>query len=306
VLLIAAGLLGCASTAVMAQAPAAPGAPAAPAAAPAAPVTPRLADGHPDLNGIWGGGVAQLTPTCGQKQVDAFGAQIFGPANLAGANERLTAGGAKGGQQWITFEQDCGPTHRAHMAQPQYKPQYWQSVRDHDRYANAGGDKVQFADPSWRDYPLGVPRMGPPNEIVQLGNKLTFLYETNNIFRSMPTDCREFDPVLKYDQSWMGLAVGCWKGDTLVVTSVGFTDQSWLDWPGYIHSNEMTVTETFERKGDQLLYQVTVVDPVMLVAPYVQPPVTLSLNKNPQTMLMQDLPYQDRSLGALTDGDYRG
>src|SRR4051812_42388864 len=109
VLLLAAGLLGCASTIAMAQAPAAPAAP---------PATPRLADGHVDLNGIWGGGVAQLTPTCGQKSIDAFGAQIFGPQAAEGANERFGAGGAKGGQQWITFEQDCGPTHRAHIVQP--------------------------------------------------------------------------------------------------------------------------------------------------------------------------------------------
>jgi len=294
-LIATAAVCGFASTAAMAQAPAAPAAPTPP------PVTPRLADGHPDLNGIWGGGVAQLTPTCGEKQIDAFGAQIFGPQALAGANERFTAGGAKGGQQWITFEQDCGPTHRAHIIQPQYKPEYWQSIRDHDRYANAGGDKLKFADPVWLNYPLGVPRMGPPNEIVQLGNKVTFLYETNNIFRSIPTDCRPFDPVLQYDQSWMGLAVGCWQGDKLVVTSVGFTDKSWLDWPGYIHSDEMTVTETFERRGDQLVYTVKVDDPVMLVAPYTPTPTTLNLNKNPQTLLMQDLPYVERSLGALSD-----
>ena len=235
-----------------------------------------------------------------------YGSQIFGPQAQAGADERFGAGGAKGGQQWITFEQDCGPTHRAHLIQPQYKPQYWQSVRDRDRYANAGGDKVQFADPVWLNYPLGVPRMGPPNEIVQLGNKVTFLYETNNVFRSIPTDCRAFDPVLQYDQSWMGLAVGCWQGDKLVVTSVGFTDKSWLDWPGYIHSAEMKVTETFERKGDQLIYTMSVDDPVMLVAPYSPVPTTLNLNKNPQTQLMQDLPYVERSLGALSDPDYRG
>ena len=83
----------------------------------------------------------------------------------------------------------------------------------------------------------------PPNKIVQTANEVIFLYENQNQFRVVPTDCREHDPVLKYDQSFNGLAVGCWEGDTLVVTSMGFTDRTWLHWSGYIHSNEMTVID---------------------------------------------------------------
>jgi hypothetical protein len=32
----------------------------------------------------------------------------------------------------------------------------------------------------------------------------------------------------------------------------------------------------------------------------------LNLNKTPGVQLMQDIPYQDRSLGKLTDPEYRG
>jgi len=268
-------------------------APAAGAAAPAAAAQKR-----PDLNGIWGGGVAQLTPIdCKAKSIDAF----------ANNNDpRFTFGGAKGGAQWITFEQDCGVQHRDHVSKPQYKPQYWERVFLSDYHADAGGVWIDYADPQWQNYPVGVPRIGAPNKIVQTDNEVIFLYEAGNTFRAIPTDCRDFDPVLRYDQMVNGLAVGCWKDDVLTVTSVGFTDRTWLDWPGYIHSNEMTVIETFQRKGDQLIYQVTVDDPVMFLEPWKDDARTLNLNKDPKTQLMQDVPYNDRALGALVDPEYRG
>jgi hypothetical protein len=122
----------------------------------------------------------------------------------------------------------------------------------------------------------------------------------------VPTDCREHDPVLKYDQSFNGLAVGCWEGDTLVVTSMGFTDRTWLHWSGYIHSNEMTVIERLRRQGDTLIYQATVEDPVMFLEPWKMDEIRLNLNKNPGAQLMQDLPYNDKSLGKLVDPNYRG
>jgi hypothetical protein len=112
--------------------------------------------------------------------------------------------------------------------------------------------------------------------------------------------------VLKFDQTFYGLAVGCWEGDTLVVTSMGFTDLTWLDWPGYFHSAEMKVIERFRRQGDTLLYTATIDDPVMFLEPWVMPTRRLNLNKTPGVQLMQDIPYQDRSLGKLTDPEYRG
>jgi hypothetical protein len=111
--------------------------------------------------------------------------------------------------------------------------------------------------------------MGAPNKIIQTQNEVIFLYQTNNIFRVIPIDCRKWDPVMQYDQTAMGLAVGCFLDDgTLVVKSTGFTDGTWLDWNGYFHSNEMTVTETFKRNGNSLLCNVLVEDPVYLMQPW--------------------------------------
>ena len=251
---------------------------------------------RPDLSGIWGGGIAQLTPTTCKKEVDAF------PQNA----ERFGAGGAKGGMKWITFEQDCAIQNRGRVNKPLYKPQYWERVRMSDYHANAGGQWMDYADPEWLNLPRGVPRIGPPNKIVQTGDEVIFLYENQNQFRAIPTDCREHDPVLKYDQSFNGLAVGCWENDTLVVTSMGFTDRTWLHWSGYVHSNEMVVIERLRRDGDTLVYDVTVEDPVMFLEPWKMDTRRLPLNKTPGAQLMQDVPYNDKSLGNLTDPNYRG
>jgi hypothetical protein len=273
-----------------AQQAAAPAAPA-PAAPPAASTT------KPDLNGIWGGNlVAGGTSAICQQNIKAFGTD----------GGRFTYQGRTGPQQWVTFEQDCGIGHRGKLDKPLYKPQYWQEVRLHDYYANTGGEWDDYADPDWHAID-GVPRMGPPNKIVQTDNEVVFLYQTGNIFRVIPTDCRQWDPVMQYDQTSMGLAVGCYLSDgTLVVKSTGFSDGTWLDWNGYVHSNQMTVTETFKRNGDNMLYNVVVEDPVYFLQPWNMGQRSLAIQKAPNAQLLQDVPFVDRSLGNLTDPQYRG
>src|SRR5207244_13312474 len=80
--------------------------------------------------------------------------------------------------------------------------------------------------------------------------------------------------------SYMGYTVGSWEGDTLILDSIGFTDETWLGRGGWIHSDELRVIERFTRKGNEMLYEVTVEDPVMLVKPWVMPARTLRLSPN--------------------------
>ena len=75
----------------------------------------------------------------------------------------------------------------------------------------------------------------------------------------------------------MGYTVGRWEGDTLVLDSIGFSDETWLGRGGYFHSDQMRVVEKFTRTGNQMLYEVTVEDPEVLVEPWVMPARTLRL-----------------------------
>jgi hypothetical protein len=174
-----------------------------------------------------------------------------------------------------------------------YKPEFWDKVQDLDVNGN-------FKDPDIKCYPDGLPRIGAPSKIVQTANEIIFLYQSHNTFRVIPTDGRDHDPIRSQDLTYYGDSVGKWEGDTLVIDSVGFTDESWLAWPGYFHTNNMRVVETLRREGNTLTWQATVHDPAVLMQPWTVNPVRRTLNPNPKALLTEDLPCEDRDSEHLS------
>jgi hypothetical protein len=92
-------------------------------------------------------------------------------------------------------------------------------------------------------------------------------------FRVIPTDGRAFDERQIVQTKYTGHSVGRWEGDTLVIESVGFVPETWLARGGFFHSEDMKVFERFTRKGDQMLYEVTVEDPQVLAQPWTLNPM---------------------------------
>ena len=90
------------------------------------------------------------------------------------------------------------------------------------------------------------------------------------------TDGRAFDERQLLQTKYTGHSVGHWDGDTLVIESSGFVPETWLARGGFFHSEDMKVFERFTRKGDQLLYEVTVEDPEVLLQPWKQNPMLMS------------------------------
>jgi len=122
---------------------------------------------------------------------------------------------------------------------------------------------------------MGQPRQGPPGRIFQTDNDITLLYGRGgdggggySDFRVIATDGRAFDEKAILQTKFTGHSVGHWEGDTLVIESVGFTPATWLARGGFFHSEDMKVFERFTRKGDQMLYEVTVEDPQVLLQPW--------------------------------------
>ena len=109
--------------------------------------------------------------------------------------------------------------------QPLYKPEFWEKVQ----FLDENGNKE---DSNFHCMPAGVPRMGPPNKIVQTPTEVILMYNAKNAYRIIPTDGRPHDKINSEDQTFMGDSIGAWEGDTLVVDVVGFNDTSWLGWPG--------------------------------------------------------------------------
>jgi hypothetical protein len=108
------------------------------------------------------------------------------------------------------------------------------------------------------------------------------LYESG-AYRQIFTDGRELpkDP----NPTWWGYSVGHWEGDALVVQTAGFNDRSWLDFSGHPHTEELRVTERFQRRDfGHMQLQLTLDDPKTFTRPI---PVTLAVNLVPDTEILE-------------------
>ena len=96
-------------------------------------------------------------------------------------------------------------------------------------------------------------------KFIQTPAVTTVLYESMQ-YRQIFTDGRPLptDP----NPTWMGYSVGRWEGNTLVVTSAGFNDRTFLGGLGYRHSEALKVTERFTRHDlGHMTVEVTLEDP---------------------------------------------
>jgi len=228
--------------------------------APTTAETPKLANGKPDLSGSW------ATASGGQRGV-------------AGGMFRRCTPFQPVCMEWTNQSQDfvfMAPS-RLDPNHPLYKPEFWDKVQALDQWTNRD-------DPVMTCLPLGIPRHGAPARIFQTADDITMFYRGGidggggyPDFRMIPLDGKPHDPQRALQYTYMGYTVGRWEGDALVLDSVGFTDETWLGRGGLFHSDQMHVVEKFTRKGNDMLYEVTVEDPVVLAKPWVMNPRTLRL-----------------------------
>jgi len=229
---------------------------------PAAKPTPKLADGHPNLNGVWyawAGHVSQGDPTKKYGETLKDGSIIATYAYDRRYNTPTTG----------TYPP------RPVASVPPYKPELMAKVQDLKA-------RQALLDP----YPYackapGVPRIGPPQQIVQGDRQLAFIYSdvNGNYWRIVPTDGRPHNA--DADPSYLGDSIGHWEGDTLVVDDSNFNDDTWFSNNGYFHTTALHVTERLTRQGDTLLYEVTVEDPNVLTGPWKLQPRTLKISDTP-------------------------
>jgi hypothetical protein len=239
----------------------------APPAQAASATTPRLANGKPDMTGVWG---APPLPIGGS------GTRRCGPTQVKGGGVNPDSG-CKTGQDnfWVDYEW-ISPS-RFGPSRPIYKPEFWDKVQYLDQWTNK-------EDPIMTCQPMGIPRQGTPRRIYQTVNDLTMLYTTsdygggNREFRVIPTDDRKHNPQKAIEATYQGYTVGRWEGDTLVLDSIAFVDSTWLGRGGLFHSPDMHIIEKFTRKGDEITYEITIEDPDVFVEPWVREPRTMRLN----------------------------
>jgi hypothetical protein len=235
--------------------------------------TPKLPDGRIDFNGTWDhlGGIEFVRPV---KRAD-------------GSICLIACGPAPGGAPPAPF-----PPVQTDL--PKYKPEFQAKVADLKKR------QVEL-DSNLRCQAPGVPRIGPPAKIIQNAREVVFLYDDVNgaFFRIIPTDGRPHRKDVP--ASYLGDAVGRIEGDTLIVETVGFNEDTWLTDNGAFHTKDLKVIERFRRVGDTIEWRATVNDPSILVEPW---------SLKPQVMWITDIEIEeparceDRDVEHIIDGSH--
>ena len=133
-------------------------------------------------------------------------------------------------------------------------------------------------------HPIQLHLHPQPRKIVQTPHLVMILYEANDGRREIFLDGRPLPPD-EVQPWWYGYSVGRWDGDSLVVESVGFKDQTWIDEYGTPASDRLRLTERLRRVNfGTLEIQVTVDDPKTFIRPFT---FTLQQRLMPDTELIE-------------------
>jgi hypothetical protein len=261
-----------------AAAPAAPAGQGRGAAAPAAPAgqgrgaaaaaRPARIAGKPNMNGIW-------------QTINTANWNLEDHAAQATAFWQLGAIGAiPAGQSVIVDNNGTIP----------YTPAALKKRAENQ----AGWPK---SDPEAKCYMPGLPRatyMPYPFQIVQGNKDILFVYEFASSNRIVHMSNHTEAPV----DSWMGWSNGKWDGDTLVIETEGFNDQSWFDRAGNHHSEALKVTERFSMQGDNvLMYEARMEDPKTFTRPWtIRMPLYRRLEPNVQLLEFKCVEFSEELL----------
>ncbi|MEO8100296.1 MAG: hypothetical protein ABI811_21530 [Acidobacteriota bacterium] len=218
---------------------------------------PKLADGIPDLSGIW-------SAPCGIYD----GSRCFVQSYYFDLAKDLPAGSVRM-TPWAE-EVAAQRTRRNHIDDP------------YGYCLPPGVPRIDFG--------------GGPYKIVQSPGLTAILYETlvGMIFRQVFTDGRP--PAPADAPTWLGYSTGHWEADTFVIDSRGFRDGGWIDTAkGRPSSDALQVIERFRRIDfGHMALSVTIDDPKAYLKPWT---METTLTLMPDTELMEAFcDNQDRIL----------
>jgi hypothetical protein len=215
---------------------------------------PRMADGKPDLSGIWWTG---------------------GDLGSAGYNSSRQSGGAgpggrgAGGPPPVRVEDLYQDWAKAHAA----------TLSDKD------DPTLQCRPTAFGTLNVRLFDVGTLGQIVAKPGMMTFLQETFHGYQQIPTDGRPHRDYIP--PSYRGDSIGHWEGDTFVVETTNFTDDTWLYAEGRVsfHSDALRILERYQLvDANTMTIDATIEDPQVLTGPLVIP--TQRLVRSPDDQLL--------------------
>lgn len=216
-----------------------------PACAQEAGPTPRMANGKPDLSGVWWTG------------------GDLGSAGYGSTTDRSA------GLQYNLYTDLYTPAAKARM----------ETLSDKD------DPTLQCKPTAFGTLSVRLFDVGAVGQIISTPAMMVFLQETFHGYQLIPTDGRDHRDYLP--PSYRGDAVGHWEGDTFVVETVNFTDDTWMFAEGGVsfHSDQLRIVERYERTdANTLIVNATVYDPGVLTKPWVVPTKKLVLAPDDQLL----------------------
>jgi len=195
---------------------------------------PRMADGHPDLSGVWWPG----------QEVPVTTLRVGNPSAEAPNGQPR-----QGATTFSTYYQP-GPAAKA------------KTLGEKD-------DPALRCIPAVIGPHVSLTDQGLVGQIIQSPGFVVLLTETYHSFKIVPTDGRPHREDVA--PSYRGDSVGHWEGDTLVVDTTNFNSDNWILDHGNVsfHSDALHLVERYHRVDAVTLdIDARVEDPKMLTQPW--------------------------------------
>ena len=245
--------------------------------APAGPI-PRLANGKPDLSGLW---------------ANPYTANMAAGKNVLDPKTRQPLTFARQGEALP----DAKASATGNAARTYDLPYTEWGLAQWKKY-----DPVNDGDYAGNCLPFGLSRnINSPHgvQLIHHPDALAFLFEQNTWHTWVPVR-PEFKWPADLPATWNGSSLGRWDGDTLIIETTGFNGYTKLDTAGHPHSKQLTLTNTFRRLDSNTMeHTVTVHDPRAYTQDWMN---VRTWRVKPATDVLMEYSCDENNLGAIIEG----